>query len=450
MKDLIVKDRGFYKSVLVMALPIVLQSMITIGVNIMDTVMLGSFGETQISASSLANSYIDIFHILHMGIGGGAGVLIGQYWGMRDKARIKRVVSIMFRICLAAVVLFTVLAAMAPAGIMRFYTKDPEVIAKGRTYLLWSLSGFFLHGVTLVMTLSLRSMKDVRVPFIASCVSFFVNIFFNWVFIFGKLGAPRMEIAGAALGTVLARVTEAAIIGFYYFRREQRIAIRLRDLLEPPGEEWGRFMRFGTAVVFSDLALVVGQNVLAMIMGHIGTPFVAANSIVSPVMRLCNVFAMGLTNASAAFTGNTIGEKGIEEGKKVGTTFAFLSVGAGVLAGVLLLLICPAVTGLYNVTEETQGIARQLMYGVALTMPLFTLQGSLTKGVLRAGGDTKFVLVVEIVTLWCCALPLGALCGLYWGLSPFLIYLALRSDYLLKALSCVFRLRSGKWIQRIG
>lgn len=449
MKDKIVRDKSFYKSVAIMALPIVLQSMITIGVNIMDTVMLGSFGEVQISASSLANSYIEIFHILNLGIGGGAGVLIGQYWGMQDRAAIKRVVGIMFRICLAATLLFTLAAALIPSGIMGIYTNDAAVIEKGRTYLLWSLPGFFLDGVTVMMTLSLRSIKKVKVPFIASCISFFVNIFFNWVFIFGHLGAPRLEIAGAALGTVLARVTEALVIGIYYFGLEKDLAVRFKDLLEPPGAEWKKFAEFGFAVVLSDLFYVVGNNVLAIIMGHIGTLFVAANSIVNPVMRLCNVFNMGLTQAAAAFTGNTIGEKGVKEGEKVGYTFAFLSVGAGLAAAGVLLLICPPVVEMYNVSVETKDIARQLMIGLALSMPFFTLQASLTKGVLRAGGDTKFVLLVDSVTLWCSSIPLGALCGLYWGCTPFITYLALRLDYVIKAVVCWVRLRSGKWVRRV-
>lgn len=449
MKDLIVKDRQFYRNVLMVATPIILQSMITVGVNIMDTIMLGSLGEMQISASSLANSFIEIFQTFHMGIGGGAGVMISQYWGMQDRPSIKKVVSIMFRISLASAILFTLAAAFLPSAIMSVYTGDAAVIEYGKQYLLWSLPGFLLQGVTLIMTLSLRSMRKVKVPFIASCVSFFVNIFFNWMFIFGHLGAPRMEIAGAALGTILARFAECTVIAVYYFRLEKDIAIRPKDLLISPEGEWKTFFKYGIAVIASDLFLVAGNNMLAIIMGHIGTAFVAANSIVIPVMRLCNVFNIGLNHSSAAFTGNIIGEKGIEEGKKAGTTFVLLSILVGIFAAFVLILICPLVVNMYNITDETKDIARQLMYGLSLSMPFFTSQAVLTKGVLRAGGDTTFVLVVESVFVWFISIPLGALCGLRWGLSPFVVYMALRADYILKSIACIGRLKTGKWIRRI-
>ena len=445
----LIKDRRFYKSLVVLATPMILQSMITIGVNIMDTVMLGKMGETQLSASSLANNFFEIFHILNMGIGGGAGVLIAQYWGMDDKKSIRKVVSIMFRICLCAAVLFTLVSIFFPRGIMGLYSKDAGVIEKGVLYITWSLPTFFLMGCSLVMTLALRAIKKVMVPFVASCVSFFVNIFFNWVFIFGKLGAPRMEIAGAALGTVIARVAEFLIIGIYFLFKEKDIGFKVRDILVPSPDQFPVFLKYGTPVIISDLLLTFGNNGVSIIMGHIGTNFVAAFAIVAPVMRLCNVATMGLSQASATLTGNAVGGKSKEEAFATGMTCFFISIAVGFVASLLLMLIGELIIGIYDVTVETHMIALELIEAISLILVFQSVQSVLTKGVLRGGGDTRFCMVADVLFLWIMSIPLGYLCGLVWHTSPFVTYLALKSDFIMKSALCIFRLLSGKWIKRV-
>lgn len=448
--QLIVREKQFYKTMALIALPIVLQNMITLGVNIMDTVMLGSYGEVQISASSLANNFIEIFHILNMGIGGGAGVLIAQYWGTGDTVSIKKVIAIMFRIGLLAVLVFTLAAAILPAGIMSVYTKDTAVIEKGRMYLLVYLPAFFFQGMTLVMTLSLRAMQKVSVPFIASIVSFFVNIFFNWVFIFGKLGAPEMQIAGAALGSVIARIAETIIIAISYFGRDKDLNLHFRDLLVPCKDQLPVFFKYGAPVILSDLLLTFGNNAVSVVMGHVGTDFVAAYSIVAPVMRLCNVLTAGLAQAAAVMTGNIVGSGDRVKAQRCGVTCFLLSIATGVFAGVVLLLICPAVIALYNVAGETKLIAEELMYAVVAMLAFQAVQNVLTKGVLRGGGDTKFVMVADVLFLWILSVPLGALCGLVWNVNPFWVYCALKADFIVKSVWCAGKLFSGKWIKQIS
>ncbi|MCF0237473.1 MAG: MATE family efflux transporter [Sphaerochaetaceae bacterium] len=444
-----VKDKDFYKVLLSLAIPVVLQNMITIGVNIMDTVMLGSYGEIQLSASSLANNFIEIYHILNLGIGGGGAVLIAQYWGAKDNLGVKRVISIMFRITLIAAVLFTVVAYLFPSWIISLYSPETEVIEKGRLYLLWSLPTFFLQGCTLAMTLSLRPMRKVKVPFIASIISFFVNIFFNWVFIFGNLGAPEMQIAGAALGTVIARVVEFLVIGIYFFLIEKDVSFKVKDIFVRSREEIGRFFQYGAPVIVSDLLLVAGTNCISSIMGHIGSSFVAAYSIIAPIMRLCNVFTAGMAQASGTMVGNVLGTGDKEGAQRYGVTFLLLSLCTGLFAGIVLYLAGPFIVGFYNITAETQGIAMNLLYAVDIMIIFQSVQTVLTKGVLRGGGDTKFMMVADALFLWILSVPLGYMCGLVWGFGPFVIYIALRSDFIVKSLWCTKRLFSKKWIKRI-
>ena len=444
-----VKDKHFYSSLLLIALPVVLQNMITIGVTVMDVYMVGKLGEVSLSASSLAGNYLDLFIVLNLGIGGGAGVFIAQYWGNRDMDSIKKMIVIMSIICFSFASVFALLAITVPAGIMKIYTNDSGVIEAGRIYLLWSTPTFFVHGLVMVLTLSLRSMGKVLVPFISTVVSFFVNIFFNWVFIFGNLGAPRLEIAGAALGTVLSRVVEALIIGRYFFHGEKHLKFRIRDFSISPKGLWRPFMKSGTPVIASDSFIALGNNMISVIMGHIGTAFVAAYAIVFPVMRLCNVASIGLATAAAAIIGKTIGEGRSEESQTQGYTCLILTFFTGLVAAALVLFFCPRIVNAYNLSEEAHEIARQLVYAVSIIIIFQATQCVLNKGILRGGADTRFAMVSELLFMWTISIPFGAISAFSWGCSPLVIYLIMKCDQFLKSCFSFWRFQSRKWVHEV-
>lgn len=193
-------DRHFYQQILQLAIPVSLQQLITVGINLMDTVMLSSMGDAQLSASSLASQFINIFQICCMGLGMGASVLTSRFWGMQDKHSLRKSITIMLRLCLIFASVFTVATWLRPDLIMRIYSNDPEIITYGVSYLNWLLPTYFCMGLSLTCTIVLRSVGQVKLPLAGSVIAFFINVFFNWVFIFGKLGAPRMEIAGRCFG----------------------------------------------------------------------------------------------------------------------------------------------------------------------------------------------------------------------------------------------------------
>lgn len=446
---LFVRDKHFYKTILMLALPIVAQNMITIGVNIMDTVMLGSYGEVQLSGSSLANDFINIFHILCMGMGGGAAVLTAQFWGAGDRESIRKAVTIMLRICLGIVAIFTLVTILFPAQIMSIFTDDPDVIEKGAVYFRWSIPQYFLLGVSLTLTMILRSLRKVTVPLITSIISFFVNIGCNYIFIFGKLGFPEMQIAGAALGTVCARVVEVLIIGGYFLVVEKDIGYRIRDFFKPCGDILSRYLKYSFPVICSDGLLAIGNSMVAIIIGHISTEFVAANAIISTIVRLSTVFTQGLGQASSTITGNTLGEGDREKTYRQGVTMVALSVLIGLLAGGIILVLAPWIIDMYEITAVTRTVAWELMYAVAIMVVFQSMQSVLTKGILRGGGDTKFCMFADAAFLWIVSIPLGALCGLVWHTDPFVIYIALKLDWAIKSIVCLWRVKSRKWMRRV-
>ena len=413
--NLLVKDKCFYKKMAVIAIPISLQSMITIGVNMTDTVMVGKLGETSLSATALANQFVNIYQICCMGIAMGASVLTSRFWGMQDITSLKKTITLMLRLCIVLAVLFMLPTILIPQLLMRMYTNDSAVIAQGVQYFKWMVYCYFLQGMTMTCTIVLRSVGQVNFPLFTSIGSFFVNILFNYMFIFGKLGVPRMEVEGAGVGTLIARVFEFSLICGYFLFVDHKIGYRLKDLRMKCNSLIKDYVSISIPVFVSDSLLALGTSAVAMVMGRIGTGFVSANSITV------------VTQQQA-------------------WTFLILGLVVGILGGGPIKVLSRPIIGLYNITPETAQIAGELMDAIAFIVIFQSMNSILTKGVLR-GGDTKFLMVADIIFLWAASLPLGILAGLVWYLDAFWIYVFLKIDQICKSIWCVFRLRSGKWIK---
>ena len=275
-------DKEFYKKVLKIAVPISAQSLITVGVNLMDTVMLSDFGDAQLAASAQAGSFISLFQIFCMGIGMGASVLTARYWGMKEMPSLKKAITIMLRFLMVFAGVFTLATIFFPDEIMSIYARDEgaTVLNYAIIYIKWLIPTYFCMGLTLTCTIILRSVGLMRIPLYSSIFAFFVNIFFNWVFIFGKLGAPQMEIAGAALGTLIARIFELVFICGYFFFIDKRIGYRVRDFFMKCSDLVGEYVRVSVPVLISDGLLAIGNNMVAIIVGGMGGAFMAANSVI--------------------------------------------------------------------------------------------------------------------------------------------------------------------------
>lgn len=444
----LVTDREFYRQVFQIMIPVVLQQAINIGVNMMDTVMLGSFGEAQLSASSLANSFYALFTVFNMGIIAGCSVLAAQYWGAGDKEKVRETFSLALRLAVALALVFTVVTILFPEQIMAIYSQEQDVIAYGVRYLEITAFIYLLHGTSMVTAFLMRSVQNARLGLLVSVISFLVNIGANWIFIFGKLGAPRMEIAGAALGTLIARAVEFAVTFGYVFWGEKALMLKPMHIWKRPSRElFYNYKRLGMAALFSDALLGIGSNAINIVLGHMGAAVVAANAVCQVVDRLFTVVTSGMGNASSIVTGNTIGrgekEKALEQGK----TFCVLSILLGLISCVLLLAFGTITIGLYSLEPETIAIAKTMMTAYGFIVIFQTTQSVMTKGVLRGGGDTKFLLVADILFLWIVSLPLGYWVGLVLKGPAWLTIICLRVDWIIKSIWCIGRLNTGKWIR---
>ena len=457
LRKLFAMEKGFYKRVLLVALPIAMQSLITIGVNMLDTIMVGRLGETQLSATSLANQFISIYHIFCMGLGMGASVLVSRYWGMREKEpekamlALKKTICIMVRltVCLASV--FVILTWLCPEWIMGMYVEPEEtgIIQNGITYLEFSVITYFFLGLSLVCTIVLRSVGLARLPLIVSIGAFFVNLFANYGLIFGHFGLPAMGIAGAAVATLIARVYEAAIICGYLFFVDKRIGIRIKDLAMKTGDLLGEYIRISIPVLISDGILAFGNNAVAMVIGRLGESFVSANAITAVTQQMSSVMIQGVSQAGAIVTGQTLGEGDREKALKQGYGFLGFGIVLGLISAAFIMVVSEPIIRYYQVSDTTAKMAEELMAAISLIVVFQSTNSIMTKGVLRGGGDTKVLMLADNVFLWVLSIPLGIIAGFVLKLNPFWIYIGLKFDQISKAIWCVLRLHSGKWIKRI-
>lgn len=447
IKKNIITEKEFYREAIRIFIPVVLQSCINQGVNMMDTIMVGSLGEVAISASSLANQYYTFFNLFCMGLSGAGLILTAQFWGASDRASVKRVTDFLIQLIFASSTIFAVITFIFPQEIMSIYTTDLDVRTAGAAYLRITAFVFFPHGISLVLTSIMRSVGNARLGLYTSVASFFINIFCNYLFIYGKFGFPAMGVAGAAWGTLCARLIEFAVCCVFVLKTDSILRYRLEHIFILPDKNLiKKFLKYGLPVIIGDTLLSFSSNAVSMILGHMGKEFVSSYSIVTVIERMCTLAAGGAGSAASVMVGHMVGAN--EKIRAVKAGYSFLLIGSifGVIGSVLILFLGEASIALYSVSEYTVTVASSMMIANAFISIFQTLQNVLGKGVLRGGGDTKFVMFTDVIFQWCASIPLGYLAGIILGASPFIVLLCVRIDYVIKAVIYIFRIGSGKWI----
>lgn len=247
-----VKDKSFYRSLLIVAIPAAFQSLISLSVNMLDNVMVGSLGDVSLAAVSLANQATALLTFFINGIAGGSAVLVSQYWGKKDFAHIREIFAVILRFAFISITLISLVMFCFPRAVMRVFTPDPEMIAAGAQYVRIICFSYIFYALANSIVTMLRWIEIVKVGMIVSTISLFTNLAFNYILIFGKLGLPAMGIRGAALATVLARMVEFGIAAWYLFRKEKRLQMRIKDLLVHNKEMFRDFVANSVPIIIGD------------------------------------------------------------------------------------------------------------------------------------------------------------------------------------------------------
>lgn len=431
------------------AVPITLQSLITFAINMMDTVMVGQLGEIPLSAVSISGQIFFVTTILCFGISGGGAVLTSQYWGKNDKESVSKTLSLILKINIIMGIIVMLLSIMIPGTLLRLYNNDARVIEEGISYLRTAALMYPLFCITTGIAIIFRTVSQIKISVIANCAAFILNVFFNWVLIFGYLGMPKLGLRGAAIATVIARFVECIIMVSYLLFKDKKIKFKISQLFKFDKLIFKQYLKSGINILISDAILVAGLTSLTMILGRLGPEMIAANSICSIVIQLSTITISGIGNSGLVIIGNTIGEGNIEKAKKLSKKFLVISIITGIIAAVIISLTKHIAVDFYNVGQTTKEIAYKLMDGAAFIVIFQVPSVVLTKGILRGGGDTKFLLLADVIFLWILSIPLGMIAAFWLKLSPALIYICLKSDEIIKSIWCTFRMFGNKWIKDV-
>lgn len=445
-----IKDsKSFYRAVMILVIPIALQNLINVGVTATDVIMVGNVGEKALSGASLGGQVQFIMTLIFFGLTSGASVLIAQYWGKGDVPTIEKVLGISIKITLCISVVFMLATYFFPEQIMRLLTNDAEVVAEGVKYLKVVCWSYVFSALTMVYLNTLRSVENVMISTLVYLVSFITNLVLNSIFIFGLFGIPAMGTRGSALATLIARILEFAIV-IYYDRRVNKIfKFKLKMLFVKDKQLTEDFLKFSMPVILNELLWGSGVAVMAAILGHMGSAASAANSIAQVVRQLATVISFGIASATAIMIGKVIGEGKIEAAREYGRRFVKISVLAGMLGAVFILIARPFIIANMTMSEDAGRYLSVMLLVMAYFVICQATNTTLIVGVFRAGGDTKFGLFVDSTFMWLISIGIGSFGAFVLGFSVPVVYIILLSDEVLKLPLTMWRYKSYKWLRNI-
>lgn len=447
--DLGIEWGKFYRTVIALVVPMALQNLINVGVTAADVIMLGAVGEDALSGASLAGQVQYIMTLFLFGLTSGATVLTAQYWGKGDKDAIEKILGIAVKAAVCVTALFTVAALAVPGLLLRIFTSDPVVISEGIKYLRIVAFTYVMIGVTQAYLYIMRSVERVVVATVVYLLSLICNIIMNSIFIFGLFGLPAMGVSGAALGTLCARVLEVVLVAGYARIFNKTIKLRFRYVLHTDRELFRDFMKYALPVVINEVMWGLGTAANTAILGHLGSPVVAANSVAQVARQLATVVSFGLSSAAAIYLGKTIGEKKLEHARAYAKRFIGLSVVMGLLGGMIILAASPVAAAALSLSAAAKDYLRVMFFVMSYFVVGQAFNTTMVVGIFRSGGDTRFGLILDVTTMWCCSIFIGFLAAFVSQLSVPVVYIILMSDEIIKVPITLWRYRSYKWLKDV-
>ena len=442
------KDR-FYSQMLKLVVPIVIQNLLSAAVSSADVVMLNYVGQSSISAVSLASNYANVLFMVYYGLGTGATLLCAQYWGKKDLQAIRVIEGIALRFSLTLTIVISGFAFFAPELMMKLFTNDAELIQIGAGYLRVMSLTYLCWSVIEIYLAVLRSVGRVTAPMVLNVLAFSLNILLNAVFIFGLFGAPRLGATGVAIATASSRVAEllGCILVSCFLSKDLRLNpaymfIGNKPLLKD-------FVRLSVPALANDLSWGVAFSMYSVILGHLGTDAVAANSLVIVVRNFGTVLCFGTASAGGILLGNVMGEGDMERAGEYASNLLKLTVITGAIGGVLILITTPFVLHFADLTETAMHYLKYMLLINTYYVMGAAVNTTLIAGVFRAGGDTRFGLICDTIDMWCYAVPLGFLAAFVFKLPVLVVYFLLCTDEFVKWPWVIKRYRSGKWLKNI-
>lgn len=446
---LLTRDKTFYRSLLLLALPIALQNLVTFSVNLADSVMVGSLGDTAVAGMYMGNQIQTLLQVFSGGIEGAILILAAQYWGKRDAASIRRIVAIGVRFSVIVGAVLTVLCAVWPAQIIGLFTQDAGTISTGAAYLRIVCFSYLFFCITQSLIAAMRSVEVARIGLTVSLCSLVVNVTLNYVLIYGKLGFPAMGVEGAALATVIARIVETAVIAVYAFRKDKKLQLKLSDLRVLDKLLLRDFVKYGMPIIAGQLVWAVNMLANSAIMGRQpAAGAVTAVSIANTLNNLAYVVMNGMSGAVGIITGKTIGAGQESKMREYAKTVQILFLALGLLTGLCVYLLRDPFISLYAVSAAAVAESQAYINVLSVTLIGTCYQAACLFGLVKSGGDISFVFKNDFIFVFLVVLP-SAVIATALHAPAWVVFACLKCDQILKCFVAVVKINRFNWMKNL-
>ena len=440
------RKRSLRKEIVRLALPIALQQFMTALVGACDAIMLGKLSQDAMSAVSLATQVTFVFNLFMFAFMAGENMFVAQYYGKGDYTGISQVFSLVTKICGCIAVVFLAGSLFFPEQLMRILTNEETLIVLGSEYLRVIGISYVFSGIAQIFLAIMKNCGAVNMSTLINGVMVILNIALNAVFIFGLSGFPKMGIKGAALATVLATVVQFLWSVGYVLCRIRAVKFSLRSCEK---KLFGRFWQKTVPLLINNLAWGIGFSMYSVIMGHLGTDAVAANGIANISKNLVVCFCLGLGNAGSIIVGNRLGADRLQEAKEAGGTLTRTAIIAGIVSGLVLIALSPFITKMVDLTPTARGYLQKMLLICSYYIAGKSVNCMTIGGIFAAGGDSKFGMLCDSVTLWCITVPLGCICAFILKLPVMVVYFVLNLDEIIKLPVVYKHYKKYKWIKNL-
>lgn len=443
-------NKQFWKKVLIIGFPVAIQNLINTTVNMVDTFMIGSLGDEYVSAVGLANKIFFVMNLLIFGIVSGCSVLLSQYFGKKDEKNLNKTFGFMMILSIIGSLLFFIAALLIPRQLMMIFTQSDKLIDIGSSYLKIVSISYVFTAFSMATGMLLRSINKAKAPMYFTIISVLVNVLFNYIFIFGSFGAPRLLANGAAIGTIIARIVEFTLILLYVIFGKLNVKLNFKDIISIDSYTIKKNLKFALPVIINELGWGLGTTMYSVIYGHMSDDVVAAMTISTALEDLVYALLFGISTACAVIVGNQLGANDLEGAQKTAKKLLIAGIGlSAVLAVVLIALINPYIL-LYKANDNVIADIKKVCIAYAFIMPARTFNLIMIVGVLRSGGDTLFSMIMELACLWGVGLSLGTIGAFVFKLDVLYVYLLFETEQIVKVVVGFIRYRQKKWVRNIA
>lgn len=442
------QNKKFLKTVCNLAVPVALQSMLQASFSIVDQIMIGQLGSVAVAGVGLAGKFSSIYSVLVSAIGAVAGIMISQYMGQENKKEIRRSFLVNFLLAIGIAVIFTVICMVFPKQIMGLYTAETDTQNVAGQYLFLIAGTFLMLAGTTMFSTMFRCMEKATLPLMASIVAACMNTGLNYLLIFGKIGFPKMGVKGAAIATVVSQAVNLLILLVLFVRYKN--CLTDGDKSEEVGAfHWKQYGKMLLPVLVCELVWSLGENVYAVIYGQLGTDACAAMTLINPIQSLMIGALCGLSQAASVIVGKKLGNQEFDEAYAASKKLLMYGFAGSVVLSVVIVMTSAFYVNIYQVEEPVKLLTQQILFAYAIVAPFKVQNMILGGGIIRSGGKTKYVMMIDMIGTWMFGVPLGVWAAFILNLSIPYVYFILSLEECVRFAISLVVLRKKKWMHSL-